>query len=33
VATEGVLEEARYFGLESLLPRLEALVAQEAVPR
>jgi len=33
VSAEGVLEEARYFGLESLLPRLEGLVAQDSTPR
>ena len=33
VSPEGVLEEARYFGFESLLPRLEQLVAHESLPR
>ena len=33
VSREGVLEEARYFGFESLLPRLEQLVAHESLPR
>ena len=33
MSPEGVLEEARYFGFESLLPRLEQLVAHESLPR
>ncbi|XP_023336434.1 BTB/POZ domain-containing protein KCTD9 [Eurytemora carolleeae] len=30
---EGILEEARYFGIESLIPRLEQIVAQNSIPR
>ena len=33
VSPEGVLEEARYFGIESLLPQLEQIVAERSISR
>ena len=33
LSPEGVLEEARYYGLTSLLPRLESLARTHATPR